>query len=70
MADPHQQAEDDMALLQEEPEHGRDELETCVMCDEETLIPIDMPVAHRLFYEPGQGQLCRRCWLDLQDQKA
>lgn len=57
--------EDEVELASE-----ANELETCVMCDEETLIPVDMPVAHRLFYEPDQGQLCRRCWLELQDQKA
>lgn len=44
-----------------------EELEACVLCDEETMIPVGMPVEHRMFYEPGQGQLCRRCWLELQE---
>ncbi len=43
------------------PEH-----EHCVLCWRKTLIRRDVPVENRIGYVDGVGQLCQKCYSELQ----
>lgn len=39
--------------------------EKCVICGKETAYDFTTPVGQREFYVEGAGQLCRKCYADL-----
>ena len=38
------------------------ETEKCVVCGDETNVPVNKSVDLREFYVEGAGQLCAQCW--------
>lgn len=41
------------------------ETEKCVVCNEDTRIPVTMDVSLRATYIEGAGQLCVKCYKDI-----
>ena len=43
--------------------------EKCVICDEETNVPINEHIDFRKNYIEGGGQLCEQCYINLDTKK-
>jgi len=43
--------------------------ETCVVCDKQTNVPVDLHVDYRNYYIDGAGQLCEECFFRLDNKK-
>lgn len=41
--------------------------EKCILCQRETGVSVDLPVDSRENYALGLGQLCEKCYADMQD---
>jgi hypothetical protein len=45
------------------------EFEKCVLCEEQTDVPKNLPIELREHYVEGAGQLCPKCYLDCYDTR-
>lgn len=43
--------------------------EKCVVCDTETNVPIYQHIDYRQYYIEGGGQLCKKCYDNLDNKK-
>lgn len=39
--------------------------EVCVICHKETNVPVGLHIAHRQHYIEGAGQLCDKCYAEI-----
>lgn len=44
-------------------------LEKCVVCNKQTDVPINLNTNLRCYYIDGAGQLCEKCYNNLDDKK-
>jgi hypothetical protein len=45
------------------------EMEVCILCKEQTNVPIDLHIDFREYYVEGAGQLCKTCGKKLNETK-
>jgi hypothetical protein len=43
-------------------EEVKPETEKCILCEEQTNVPINQNIENRSFYVEGAGQLCESCY--------
>ncbi len=53
------------AVDKDNPKEENGEIEKCVICGADTPFKASTPLAQRIYYIDGAGQLCKRCYYEI-----